>query len=72
MSHEIQFGTDGWRGVIGEDFTFANVRRVALAAARYIRAEGEANRGLIVGYDTRFLSAERNRDRPHDAPASQA
>ena len=58
MSHEIQFGTDGWRGVIGEDFIFANVRRVALAAARYIHTEGEVERGLIVGYDTRFLSAE--------------
>jgi phosphomannomutase len=55
---KIKFGTDGWRGVIGDDFTFANVRRVAAAIARYIRAEGEPGRGLIVGYDTRFLSPE--------------
>ncbi|MGH9376034.1 MAG: phosphoglucomutase/phosphomannomutase family protein [Terriglobia bacterium] len=61
MSKTIRFGTDGWRGVIGEDFTFANVRRVALAAARYVHAEGQANRGLIVGYDTRFLSPESGR-----------
>lgn len=56
--HKIKFGTDGWRGVIGDDFTFANVRRVAAAIAQYVREEGEPERDLIVGYDTRFLSAE--------------
>jgi phosphomannomutase len=55
---KIKFGTDGWRGVIGDDFTFANVRRVAAAIASYVRAEGEPERGLVVGYDTRFLSPE--------------
>lgn len=55
---KIKFGTDGWRGVIAEDFTFANVRRVASAVAQYIRAEGKPARGLVIGYDTRFLSAE--------------
>ena len=55
---KIKFGTDGWRGVIADDFTFANVRRVAAAIAQYIREESEPARGLIVGYDTRFLSAE--------------
>jgi phosphomannomutase len=55
---KIKFGTDGWRGVIGEDFTFANVRRVAAAIAQYVREESEPARGLIVGYDTRFLSAD--------------
>jgi phosphomannomutase len=55
---KIKFGTDGWRGVIGDDFTFANVRRVAAATAEYVRAEGEPSRGLVIGYDTRFLSAE--------------
>ena len=55
---KIKFGTDGWRGVIGDDFTFANVRRVAAATAEYVRTEGEPARGLVVGYDTRFLSAE--------------
>ncbi len=58
MPDKIQFGTDGWRGVIADDFTFANVRRVAAAIAAYVRAESEPGRGLIVGYDTRFLSAE--------------
>ncbi len=55
---KIRFGTDGWRGVIGDDFTFANVRRVAAAIASYVRAEGEPARGLVIGFDTRFLSAE--------------
>jgi phosphomannomutase len=55
---KIKFGTDGWRGVIAEDFTFTNVRRVAAAIAQYVCEEGEPRRGLIVGYDRRFLSAE--------------
>lgn len=51
---KIHFGTDGWRGVIAEDFTAANVRKVATAIARYVaRAEKSLN-GVIVGYDTRF------------------
>jgi phosphomannomutase len=51
---QIRFGTDGWRGVIAEDFTTANVRRVAAAIARYvIRAEKPQN-GVLVGYDARF------------------
>jgi phosphomannomutase len=58
MVDKIKFGTDGWRGVIGDDFTFANVRRVAAAIAQYVRAESEPARGLIIGYDTRFLSDE--------------
>lgn len=55
---KIRFGTDGWRGVIGDDFTFANVRRVAAAIGQYVREESEPARGLVIGYDTRFLSAE--------------
>ncbi len=54
---KIKFGTDGWRGVIADDFTFANVRRVAAAIAQYVREESEPARGLMVGYDMRFLSA---------------
>lgn len=51
---QIHFGTDGWRGVIAEDFTVANVRKVAVAIARYvIRAEKPGN-GVLVGYDARF------------------
>ncbi|MCS7216666.1 MAG: phosphoglucomutase/phosphomannomutase family protein [Candidatus Bipolaricaulota bacterium] len=71
MTGEIRFGTDGWRGVIGRDFTFANVARVGVAVARHLQdpQRGElpvyrewgvplrpAEAGILVGYDTRFLS----------------
>src|SRR6478736_7213658 len=52
----IKFGTDGWRAVIADDFTFANVRRVAGAIASYVLKHEDASRGVIVGYDTRFSS----------------
>jgi alpha-D-glucose phosphate-specific phosphoglucomutase len=52
----IKFGTDGWRGVIADDFTFANVRRVAGAIASYVLKEEDSRQGVIVGYDTRFAS----------------
>ena len=53
---EIRFGTDGWRGVIAEDFTYANVRKVAFAIARYIVRAEDARNGIVVGYDNRFGS----------------
>ena len=53
---EIKFGTDGWRGVIADDFTFDNVRRVARAIASYVKKNEDASKGLVVGYDTRFAS----------------
>ena len=53
---DIKFGTDGWRGVIADDFTFDNVRRVAGAIASYVLKHEDASRGIIVGYDTRFAS----------------
>lgn len=53
---EIKFGTYGWRGIISGDFTFTNVRRVSGAVAAYLRAHGLASRGLVIGYDNRFLS----------------
>jgi phosphomannomutase len=56
MPQEIKFGTDGWRGVIADDFTFDNVRRVAGAIASYVLKHEDAKRGVIVGYDTRFAS----------------
>src|SRR5690348_5669620 len=52
----IKFGTDGWRAVIADDYTFENVRRVAGAIAAYVLKHEEPSRGLIVGYDTRFGS----------------
>jgi alpha-D-glucose phosphate-specific phosphoglucomutase len=56
MAQEIKFGTDGWRGIIAEDFTFDNVRRVAGAIASYVLKYEDASRGVFVGYDTRFAS----------------
>ena len=53
---EIKFGTDGWRGIIADDFTFENVRRVAGAIASYVLKYEDAKRGVFVGYDTRFAS----------------
>jgi phosphomannomutase len=52
----IKFGTDGWRGIIADDFTFENVRRVAGGIAAYVLKHEDAPRGVIIGYDTRFLS----------------
>jgi phosphomannomutase len=52
----IRFGTDGWRAIIAEDFTFENVRLAAQAASTYYRRQGDHERGVVVGYDTRFLS----------------
>jgi phosphomannomutase len=56
MTQEIKFGTDGWRGIIADDFTFENVRRVAGAIASYVLKYEKATRGIVVGYDTRFAS----------------
>ncbi len=52
----IKFGTSGWRGILAEDFTFANARLVCQAIADYLKQEGLADKGVIVAYDTRFLS----------------
>lgn len=56
MAQEIKFGTDGWRGIIADDFTFDNVRRVATAIASYVCKYEDPKRGVIVGYDARFGS----------------
>jgi phosphoglucomutase len=52
----IKFGTSGWRGILAEDFTFANARLVCQAIADYLKQEDLADKGVIVAYDTRFLS----------------
>jgi phosphomannomutase len=62
MPHpQIKFGTDGWRGVIADDFTFANVRTAAQAIAAYIHARRGSDhedpaKGICIGYDSRFGS----------------
>ena len=53
---EIKFGTSGWRGILAEDFTFANARLVCQGIADYLQQEGLARQGLVIGYDTRFRS----------------
>ena len=52
----IKFGTDGWRGVIADDFTYANVRKVAYAIARYVVRAEKPQSSVLIGYDTRFGS----------------
>ncbi|MGE5553625.1 MAG: phosphoglucomutase/phosphomannomutase family protein [Betaproteobacteria bacterium] len=52
----IRLGTEGWRGVIGEDFTLANVQTFARGVARWLWERDQASAGVVVGYDTRFLS----------------
>jgi phosphoglucomutase len=54
MAH-ITFGTSGWRGILCEDFTFENVKVVTQAIADYLKANGEADKGVIIGCDTRFM-----------------
>ncbi len=55
---KIVFGTDGWRGVIAQDYTFDNVSKVALATGRFYKKHKKARNGILIGYDTRFLSRE--------------
>src|SRR5246500_3783792 len=52
----LKFGTDGWRGIIAEDFTFANARTVATAIARYVVRGEDARKGVLVGYDHRYAA----------------
>lgn len=54
----IEFGTGGWRAIIGDGFTRANLQRLAVAIARRMKAEDVADRGFCVGYDRRFLSVQ--------------
>ena len=54
----IKFGTDGWRGIIAEDFTFDNVRICAQGVADYLKQSGLSKQGLVIGYDTRFASED--------------
>src|SRR5207302_5254372 len=55
-AEQIKFGTDGWRGVIADEFTYENVRLAASAIAAYVLKNEDASKGLVIGYDTRFGS----------------
>src|SRR5436853_3810781 len=52
----IKFGTSGWRGIIGEDFTFENVRVATQGICNYLKKSSQKGSGVVVAYDTRFLS----------------
>jgi alpha-D-glucose phosphate-specific phosphoglucomutase len=58
MSNKISFGTDGWRAVIADDFTFDNVRACAQGVADYLGKYKLTDKGLVIGYDTRFASED--------------
>ncbi|GAB4443541.1 MAG: phosphoglucomutase/phosphomannomutase family protein [Anaerolineae bacterium] len=58
MTTSIKFGTDGWRAIIADTYTHANVRRCAAGFGRYLHAQQQAGRGVVIGYDTRFGSAD--------------
>jgi len=58
MTNPIKFGTDGWRGIIAEDFTFDNVRICAQAVAEYLKQNRLGKQSLVIGYDTRFASED--------------
>lgn len=55
---KIKFGTDGWRGVISDDFTFENLIIVTQATAKYYNNHPKIKNGLVIGYDARFMSDE--------------
>src|SRR4051794_34689797 len=56
---QIRFGTDGWRAVIADEFTMANVCRCAAAIADWVKqTEGADQRGIVVGHDRRFMSEQ--------------
>jgi phosphomannomutase len=58
LTSPVKFGTDGWRGLIADDFTYANVRVAAAAIANYVLHAENPSHGICIGYDTRFGSPE--------------
>src|SRR5690625_6476758 len=54
----IKFGTGGWRDIIGENFTFDNVRRFSQGVAKKIIQEGKEKQGVVIGFDNRFMAEE--------------
>lgn len=53
---EIKFGTDGWRAIVAREFTFANIKLVTQAIANYVKSHNLSKKGIVIGYDHRFLS----------------
>ena len=54
----IEFGTDGWRAVMADDFTFANLEIVVQAIVNYLEEHDKTDNGIFIGYDNRFLAEE--------------
>jgi phosphomannomutase len=54
----IKFGTDGWRAIIADTYTYANVRRCTAGLARHLISRGQAQQGVVIGFDTRFGSKD--------------
>jgi len=52
---QIKFGTSGWRGILAEDFTLENVRIVTQAIADFLHADKSADKGVVIGHDSRFM-----------------
>lgn len=52
---KIKFGTSGWRAILADEFTFENIRIITQAICDHIRKKGESEKGVVVGYDTRFM-----------------
>ena len=55
MATQIKFGTSGWRAIIADEFTLANVRRAVTGIARYVRSTGKASPSIVVGRDPRYM-----------------
>jgi phosphomannomutase len=58
MVQDIKFGTDGWRGHVGEDYTFASVRRCSQGFASYLKDEGFQDRSVVIGHDRRYQAEQ--------------
>ena len=56
MAFKIKFGTDGWRGVIADDYTFENLRRTSQGFASYMLGQGKLGQWVVIGHDKRFAS----------------
>ncbi|KXS44402.1 MULTISPECIES: phosphoglucomutase/phosphomannomutase family protein [unclassified Candidatus Frackibacter] len=54
----IKFGTDGWRSIIADEFTFGNLKIVTQAIANYLKNNNKTDKGIFIGYDNRFLAEE--------------
>ena len=55
MATQIKFGTSGWRAIVADEFTVANVKRAVTGIARYVAGTGKADPKLVVGRDPRFM-----------------